>query len=76
MRSHAFSVIIVLGLIFIGFGDAFLPEPLAQASYQTRNQINEFLTGLLNLPSDEEADPTNQDERWEPWKEDGSSDNK
>jgi len=64
MRSHAFSVIMLLGIIFIGFGDAFLPEPLAQASYQTRNQINEFFMGLFNLPSDEEADPVEDEDHW------------
>lgn len=34
-------------LIFIAYGDGFLPEPLANASYQTRTKINNILLGTF-----------------------------
>jgi hypothetical protein len=34
-------------LIFIAYGDGFLPEPLANASYQTRTKINQILLGTF-----------------------------
>lgn len=35
-------------LIFIAYGDNFLPKPLSDASFATRNTINRILTGLIN----------------------------
>ena len=32
-------------LVFIAYGDAFLPEPLSDASHSTRTKINEILRG-------------------------------
>jgi hypothetical protein len=37
----------LLLLIFIGFGDKFLPQPLSGASWQTRTTINQWLLGLF-----------------------------
>lgn len=34
-------------LVFIAYGDSFLPEPLADASYQTRTRINNVLKGAF-----------------------------
>lgn len=34
-------------LIFIAYGDSFLPDPLGNASYQVRNKINNVLTGTF-----------------------------
>ncbi|MDJ0796991.1 MAG: hypothetical protein QNJ51_09170 [Calothrix sp. MO_167.B12] len=42
-----FSLFIVLLLIFIGFGDSFLPKPLSTASFQTRTTINNFVVGIF-----------------------------
>jgi len=38
-----FSFGLVFGLIFIGFGDAFLPKPLSTISTKTRNQVNDWI---------------------------------
>ncbi len=35
-------------LIFIGYGDSFLPEPLSTASLTTRTKINQVLRGSFN----------------------------
>ncbi|MDJ0676856.1 MAG: hypothetical protein QNJ36_16005 [Calothrix sp. MO_167.B42] len=34
-------------LIFIGFGDNFLPKPLNNASFHTRTTINNFIVGMF-----------------------------
>ncbi|HIK36402.1 MAG: hypothetical protein NZ901_07395 [Geminocystis sp.] len=36
-------------LIFIAYGDKFLPSPLKQWSYNTRTTINSVLIGSVNL---------------------------
>jgi hypothetical protein len=41
------TVLFILGLIFVGFGDSFLPKPLSIASYQTRTTINNFVIGMF-----------------------------
>ncbi|HEY9827921.1 MAG TPA: hypothetical protein V6D19_20995 [Stenomitos sp.] len=33
-------------IVFIGFGDRFLPSPLNQMSYSARTSVNRFLMGL------------------------------
>lgn len=38
---------LLLFLIFVGFGDRLLPEPLSSASVKTRTTINKFLLGLF-----------------------------
>ena len=47
MRSPTLILGMILTIIFVAVGDAFLPQPLAKASYNTRNQLNEFLVGLF-----------------------------
>jgi hypothetical protein len=34
-------------LIFIGFGDSFLPQPLSGYSFHTRTSINNFVIGMV-----------------------------
>jgi hypothetical protein len=46
-RQTASTWLILLFLIFVGFGDSFLPKPLSKASLQTRTTINQFFTGLF-----------------------------
>ncbi|BFM38853.1 hypothetical protein [Synechocystis sp. LKSZ1] len=41
---------LISGGVFIGFGDRFLPAPLNAYSYQTREQINQTLLGLVEKP--------------------------
>ncbi len=41
------TLLFLLMLIFIGFGDSFLPKPLNTASYQTRTTINNFVIGIF-----------------------------
>jgi hypothetical protein len=40
-------LLIVLSLVFIGFGDSFLPKPLSTTSRDTRNALNGFVIGLF-----------------------------
>lgn len=35
-------------LVFIAYGDAFLPKPLSDASFTTRTTINKIFTGLID----------------------------
>lgn len=46
-RKTASTWLILLFLIFVGFGDSFLPKPLSKASLQTRTSINQFFVGLF-----------------------------
>lgn len=39
--------VLVVGLVFIGFGDRFLPAPLSTASASTREQLNGFFKGMF-----------------------------
>ncbi|MBF2067708.1 MAG: hypothetical protein IGS39_25320 [Calothrix sp. C42_A2020_038] len=41
------TLLLLLMLIFVGFGDSFLPKPLSTASYQTRTTINNFVIGMF-----------------------------
>ncbi|OKH52988.1 hypothetical protein NIES2101_12955 [Calothrix sp. HK-06] len=41
------TLVFLLMLIFVGFGDSFLPKPLSTASYQTRTTINNFVIGMF-----------------------------
>ncbi|BAY31319.1 hypothetical protein NIES2107_31780 [Nostoc carneum NIES-2107] len=47
MRKTATTWLLLLFLIFVGFGDSFLPKPLSSASLQTRTAINQFVVGLF-----------------------------
>lgn len=41
------SLLFFLVLVFIGFGDVLLPEPLGTASATARSQVNQFIIGLF-----------------------------
>lgn len=41
------TLVFLLVLIFVGFGDSFLPKPLSTASYQTRTTINNIVIGMF-----------------------------
>ncbi|WP_233787169.1 hypothetical protein [Dulcicalothrix desertica] len=41
------TLVFLLMLIFVGFGDSFLPKPLSTASYQTRTTINNIVIGMF-----------------------------
>ena len=40
-------VLLIIGLVFVGCGDKFLPEPLKSASINSRNGINQVVKGLF-----------------------------
>ncbi|MBW4507416.1 MAG: hypothetical protein KME64_13015 [Scytonematopsis contorta HA4267-MV1] len=42
-----FTLLLIVFLVFVGFGDSFLPKPLSTASYNTRTTINNFAIGLF-----------------------------
>ncbi len=44
------TIAFVLGLIFIGIGDTFLPEPLSNVSKNTRTRVNQMLLKLTPNP--------------------------
>ncbi|BAY22138.1 hypothetical protein NIES2100_19010 [Calothrix sp. NIES-2100] len=46
-HKTASTWLILLFLIFVGFGDSFLPKPLSTASLHTRTTINQFFVGLF-----------------------------
>jgi len=50
-------------LIFIAYGDSFLPDPLGNASYQVRTKINNVLTGsfIESVEENLENDKYNND---------------
>jgi len=39
--------VILVGLVFVGFGDRFLPAPLSTASASSREQLDTFFKGLF-----------------------------
>jgi hypothetical protein len=41
------TLLFLVGLIFVGFGDSFLPKPLSTASYQARANVNNFVIGMF-----------------------------
>ncbi|MFN5516070.1 MAG: hypothetical protein ACK5CA_15355 [Cyanobacteriota bacterium] len=42
--------VIIGGVIFVGVGDKFLPQPLKSASADTREQINKALLQMMPKP--------------------------
>jgi hypothetical protein len=53
---------LVLILVFIGFGDKFLPQPLSGASYKTRTTINNVMMSSFKLWTPK-TNPHNRTER-------------
>ncbi len=41
------TIVFFLTLVFVGFGDAFLPKPLSTASLDARTQVNRFMISLF-----------------------------
>jgi hypothetical protein len=39
--------LLIVGLLFISVGDRLLPQPLSDASRNTRTSINRFMLGLF-----------------------------
>lgn len=67
MRSPTLILAVILTVIFIAVGDLFLPQPWANASHQTRTQLNKFFVSLF--PKNDTKD--NKDlgeERWQEYK--------
>lgn len=64
MRSPTLMLVLVLTVLFVAVGDLFLPQPLAQASSRTRNQLNEFFVSLLPQPNVDHLQ-RNRFEEWE-----------
>ncbi|KAF3885231.1 MULTISPECIES: hypothetical protein [Nostocales] len=46
-RKTATGFLLILFLIFVGFGDSFLPKPLSSTSLNTRTTINKWVIGLF-----------------------------
>ena len=46
-KTKLFGFFLFAGLLFIGMGDNFLPQPLNNISSNTRSNINQFLMGLF-----------------------------
>jgi hypothetical protein len=42
-----FGLILLLGLIYIGFGDQFLPLSIGRYSFQARSSLNQMLVGAF-----------------------------
>lgn len=45
----AIPIFLILALVFVGFGDQFLPQPLRGASYKTRVALDNWMTNSFNL---------------------------
>ncbi|PSB32466.1 hypothetical protein [Stenomitos frigidus] len=58
----AIPIFLILALVFIGFGDQFLPQPLRSASFKTRVALNSLMTGSFKLWQPK-ADPNARTER-------------
>lgn len=55
------KVSLVLSVLFIGFGDRVLPQPMSATSVQARESVNQFLIKLF--PEWQPANPTAQTEK-------------
>ncbi|XGV98000.1 MAG: hypothetical protein ACAF41_03500 [Leptolyngbya sp. BL-A-14] len=58
----AIPILLILALVFVGFGDQFLPKPLSSASYNTRVALDRWMTGSFKLWQPK-ADPNARTER-------------
>ena len=47
LNKGNFAILLIVLLVFIGFGDSFIPKPLSSVSFQTRSTINGFLVSLF-----------------------------
>ncbi|MUG99525.1 hypothetical protein F7734_47475 [Scytonema sp. UIC 10036] len=46
-RKTASGFLLIIFLVFVGFGDSFLPKPLSSASLSTRTTLNKWIIGLF-----------------------------
>ncbi len=60
LKSNLLMSCLFVGLLFVGMGDNFLPEPLSNVSSNTRSSVNQFLMGLFP-----DKEPINANERTE-----------
>jgi hypothetical protein len=47
MKKLPFGLIALVGLVFVGFGDQFLPTAIGKYSYQTRATLDNMMVGLF-----------------------------
>ena len=47
--KSAIPLLLTVGLIFIGFGDKFLPQPLSGTSLKTRTALNQMMLGSFTM---------------------------
>lgn len=60
-KKTILTILILVGMLFVGWGDRLgLPQPIADASTQTRTSINNFFVGLF--PSRSPKDPNQRTE--------------
>ncbi len=45
----AIPILLILALVFVAFGDQFLPQPLSGASFRTRVAIDHWMTGSFQF---------------------------
>ncbi|MEL4898453.1 hypothetical protein [Crocosphaera sp. Alani8] len=55
------AIVLVLGLIFVGIGDSFLPKPLSTASKNARTYVNNIF--LSFTPDTDFEKPSKQREQ-------------
>ncbi|MBW4579279.1 MAG: hypothetical protein KME42_06870 [Tildeniella nuda ZEHNDER 1965/U140] len=48
-KKAAIPLFLILALVFIGFGDQFLPQPLRSASFKTRVALDRWVTNSFHL---------------------------
>jgi hypothetical protein len=41
-KSTIIPILLLLAVVFVGFGDRFLPPPLSTASFRTRTSLNQW----------------------------------
>lgn len=58
----AIPIFLILALVFIGFGDQFLPKPLNSASYNTRVALDRWMTDSFK-PWQPKVNPNARTER-------------
>ncbi|HEY9882915.1 MAG TPA: hypothetical protein V6C98_04820 [Thermosynechococcaceae cyanobacterium] len=45
----AIPLFLILALVFIGFGDQFLPQPMRSASFNTRVALDSWMTNSFTV---------------------------
>ncbi len=47
LKKIPFGFLLLLGLIYIGFGDQFLPPSMGQYSFQARRSLDGMMIGMF-----------------------------